>query len=38
MAAQRSADDACLADLQAKPDLSSATVQLQWSTGRKPRL
>lgn len=36
--AQRSADDAYLAHLQAKADLASATVQLQLSTGRKPRL
>ena len=38
LAAQRSADDAYLAYLQAKADLASATVQLQLSTGRKPRL
>jgi len=36
--AQRSADDAYLAYVQAKADLASATVQLQLSTGRKPRL
>lgn len=36
--AQRSADDVYLACLQAKADLAAATVQLQLSTGRKPRL
>lgn len=38
LAAQRSADDAYLAYLQAKADLADATVQLQMSTGRKPTL
>ncbi len=36
--AQRSADDAYLADLQSQADLASATVQLQLSLAQRPRL
>ncbi|MCJ0765065.1 TolC family protein [Variovorax terrae] len=38
LAAQRSADEAYLASLQAQADLASATVQLQLSLGQRPAL
>ncbi|MBN9574101.1 MAG: TolC family protein [Alicycliphilus denitrificans] len=38
LAAQRSADEAYLAYLQARADLAAATVQLQLSLGQRPRL
>lgn len=38
LAAQRSADDAYLAFLQAQADLATATVQLQLSVGLRPAL
>lgn len=38
LAAQRSADDAYLAYLQAQADLASASVQLQLSVGMRPAL
>lgn len=38
LAAQRSADDAYLAYLQAESDLAAATVQLQLSVGLRPAL
>ncbi|UJB65662.1 TolC family protein [Acidovorax sp. YS12] len=38
LVAQRSADDAYLAYLQARADLATATVQLQLSVGQRPAL